>query len=629
MGNLRSRNPGKAGKRLAGGLVPPGAGSGGPQSPIDEEAPRQGSSSPPSDRELLRRCVRLVGGEWRLFSLIVAAMIATALLRLPAPLLTMRVIDGVSTTGAAISAYHIAGACLLLAGALVASRAVSVIQRVTLEKFRYRVTFRLERLLFGHVLKLPLSYHLRHRHGYLMSRVHEDPQRLQGIMADSVLSILSDAITLIVGVVFLISIHWMLTVVSLVALPILVALFVRLRVSLRGDFRKSQELAAQVNRALGDALSKAFTIKALDLNALAKRRFVRVVAARVRQRFHLLRRRLLYEGMIGVVTGLVPIVILGLGAHEILAHRLTVGEFIAFNGFLAYLYRPAEGIVIALLSMQGSLSAVERVLEVLGTEAEPDQALLSAPEGIRLVETSSTCLEFRGVGFRYPDSPGWLFRDISFGVRTGEVLAVEGPSGVGKTTLLNLIPRLLEPGEGKVVLRGADCRSLSLSELRHRVALVSLETDLFGATVRDAISCTDRGEEVQCLWEALDSACAAEFVESLPLGIETPLGSNALNLSAGQRQRLLIARAIIRKPEALILDEATSFLEEGLERAVLLNLRETLAGRGAVICVSHRASTLELADRVLKLQPRPFDEGVGPAQLTGCSGSRAAHPIWA
>lgn len=585
------------------------------------------SAVPVSDLVLLRRCLALLGGERKLFLQVTAAMLATALLRLPAPLVTMYVIDGVTPAEGRTSLSRVSIACLLLVAILLAARGIATIQRVVLEKFRYRLTFRLQRSLFTHVLKLPLAYHLRHRHGYLMSRVHDDPLKLQGIMADSVLSLLGDAITLAVGVVFLLSIHWKLALVSVLVLPGLVVLFVRLRVSLRGDFKEAQERAAKVSSYLGDVLSKTRTIKALALAPLARRGFVQVMVARIRQRFRILRRQLVYETIIGLLTGLVPVLILWLGAVEILHHRLTVGEFIAFNGYLAYLYRPAEGIVISLLSMQGSLSAVERVLGVLQTDAEPDLLPDETPRTLNRRIAGAAGLEFRGVGFSYAGSPDWSLREVNFSLQPGELVALQGPSGVGKTTLLNLIPRLLVPSEGRITLAGTDCAGIPLAELRQRVTLVSLETHLFGATILDAVTCTGRAQDSNELREALRVACADRFLEERHLRLDATLESEAQNLSAGQRQRLLIARAVLRRPEVLILDEATSFLEADLEREVLCNVRESLGERGLLICVSHRTSLLELADRVLKVGSRKGEAGgtstfvqytgIGPSEQFG------------
>lgn len=562
----------------------------------------------------LRRCFRLFGREWKLFAWVLVCLLGLSLLQLPGPVLTMRIIDAVNhPDGSTLtSSIHLLAAALLVT--LLAQRAIRIVQRYAVERFSYRITFGVQRDLLRHVLKLPMAHHLRWSPGYLLARVNEEPYRIQGIMTDTVLSLVGDILTLIVGAGFLLYLDWRLAALSLAVLPFLVVLFLRMRTSLKDDFRAVQESSARVGSQLGESLASVLTLKVFAVEKLAEAKFVRAASELVRGRFRILRRRMIYENVIGLLTGVVPIVILWLGAFEILHGRLSVGEFIAFNGLLAYLYRPAEGIVIALLSMQGSISAVERVFEILDLEPERYQPVGGGPRRLSPPE-AGLAIELCGVSFRYPGKEDWVLHQASFSVRRGELVAVTGPSGVGKTTLLSLIPRLAEAEAGKVFVDGMDVATLELRALRRRVPMVSLETRLFSASVLDNIRFGRRGFSRGEVAEAARIACADEFIVRLPEGYDTRLGETGLDLSAGQRQRLLIARAILGRPAFLILDEATAFLDPELEARVLANLRDWMRGR-TVLCVSHRPSIAAFADRIFTLSGGRISE-VPPAALTG------------
>lgn len=534
-------------------------------------------------------------------------MLLLGLLQLPGPILTMRVIDAVNSHKTDSSINLICAALILIFLLTLLTR---VVQRYALEKFKYRVIFSVQRSLFSHCLKLPLAYHIKHSHGYLMSRVNEDPYHIQAIMADSILSIIGDFITLVVGICFLFYLHWRLALISVSILPVLVVLFTHLRTALKEDFKKSQEKSALVNLYLGDSLSNIFTIKVFTLEKRMKRTYVKVISDLIRQRFRILRKKLTYESIIGILTGLVPIFILWYGSFEIAHGRLSVGEFIAFNGFLIYLYRPAEGIVISLLSMQGSVSAIERVFEIIDTNPELYQSDINwngTQRSLHNERSDPPLIEFRSVSFHYPDKGEWVLDNVSFTINQDQFVAIVGPSGVGKTTLVNLIPRLIEPVRGEILIGGVDHRQINLVGLRKMATVVSQETRLFSTSILENILCGNPQASFEQVIEATRLACAHEFILQLPEGYHTQLGETGLNLSAGQRQRILIARAILRNPAIMILDEATAFLDMEIERELLQNLQRFLRKR-ILIIVSHRHSLMDFADRIFSLRAGKITE---------------------
>lgn len=546
----------------------------------------------------ITRCLPLAWRQRRLVLAIAACMVLGALLRLPGPILTMKVIDGINTQPVRIEPATIHLACLAFLVVLLSAQAVTSFHRYVAEKFRYRLTFHLERALFRRILELPLAYHLRFPHGYLMSRIKNDPAQIHSVMADSMIALVGDLLTLSVGLVFLFSLHWRLALLASLLLPGLVVLYLRARTSLKDHFGELQENHALVTQQLGESLASVSTVKVFGLEYMAMKKFARLGAGLIRKGFAILRLRLVYDGLIGLLVGFLPVLVLWYGAFEILHQRLTIGQFIAFNGFLIYLYRPAEGIVIALLSMQKSLASIERIFEIL--DAEPEGRNDPRPRHrigrLQRLQAHPVAVEFRDVAFRYPGKQQDILHDVSFTVRAGEFVAVTGASGVGKTTLLNLIPRLVEPTEGEILVHGTRQEHFRLRRLRRWVTLVSQETRVIAGSVRENIACGLRGLSDEAVAEAARLACAEEFILGLKDGYDTPLGEGGLNLSAGQRQRILLARALVRRPSVLILDEATSFLNAELEQEVLVNVKDAMAA-GTVLCVSHRSSVEAFADR--------------------------------
>lgn len=533
--------------------------------------------------------------QWKLLVTIVLCMGTVALLQVPGPLFTMHIIDGAGS--GRYSASRIAALCGALAVVVFGGILVQLLQSVAIEKLRYRITFPLQTRLFGHCLQLPITEHARHPHGYLMARLREDPGLLQSLTADSLLRLLSDFITLAVGIVLLFHVHRKMALISVVVLPPLIVLFVAVRTKLRGDFAELQEGSALVNEHIADVLASIYSIKSFTLEQEVTHQYVRNNARQVRQRLVIWRKRILYQTVIAALTGIVPVILLLYGAIEISHGRLTAGQYIAFGGYLGYLYRPTENIVITLLSFQNYVSAAQRIFDIFVTTPELREytVLGDLPEG-----GPNVALEFRDVTFRYPGQQQATLSGISFCLEYGSVMAVIGASGAGKTTLANLVPRLLEPCEGNIFLMGKHQRSFELTALRQRAVIVSPETRLFPTTVFDNIQCGNRHATFDEVRKAAHLACADEFIELLPDKYRTRLGELGHGLSAGQRQRLLIARAIIRNPEVLILDEATGLLDLAKEQALVTRLRLWLDQRSLIV-ISHRPSLSRIADSALYL----------------------------
>jgi subfamily B ATP-binding cassette protein MsbA len=274
---------------------------------------------------------------------------------------------------------------------------------------------------------------------------------------------------------------------------------------------------------------------------------------------------------------------------------MTPGTFFSFLTAVFLMYTPIKRLASANNTIQQALAAGERVYAVLDVPTED-----AIDTGLRGLEGVRSSIELRNVAFRYDGVEIWALKDISLTVKAGEVLALVGSSGAGKTTLVNLIPRFYDPTAGAILIDEVDLREIRLSALRGRIGIVSQEIHLFDDTVRNNIAYGRNDASTEAVIEAARAAYAHEFIMRMPHGYETLIGENGVKLSGGERQRLAIARALLRNPPILILDEATSALDTESERMVQMALANLMQGRTTVV-IAHRLSTVQRADRIAVL----------------------------
>lgn len=455
-----------------------------------------------------------------------------------------------------------------------------------------RTIFDIRSALYAHIQRLTLEYHARQRSGATTSRVINDVNVTQGILDRGVMSIAVDLIFLCGVVVYLVFADWRLAAVSLFTLPLYGITFGVLNPRLRAVSRKVQaqmgEMSAEVSeKIVGQAVVVAFNRERTERLRFfgLHRRYIHLVMERVRLNVWL-------NNIGEFLTTLGPVIVISYGSYRVIRGDLQLGQLLIFNGFLGHLYLPTRRLADASAAVQEQLAAMERVFEVLDVKPDiadaPDATVLRAPAG---------GIEFDDVSFHYlPGQP--VLSHVSLQVLPGQKVAFVGRSGAGKSTLLKLVPRFYDVAGGAVRVDGLDVRGVTLDSLRSEIAVVMQDALLFNATVRENILYGRRGATEAEMREAARMAHVEEFVAELPQGYDTMIGERGITLSGGQKQRVSIARAFLRNPRILILDEATSNLDS-LSEAIIQEALEVLMRGRTTLIIAHRLSTVIDSDVVV------------------------------
>lgn len=498
--------------------------------------------------------------------------------------------------------------------------ALGAIQGYLITSLGERLSFDLRTMLFRHLQWLPLSFFDSRRTGELMSRVTNDVTLVQGSLTNNVLPILSEVVMLLGTIVIAFLINWRITLVILIVGPLVALASSRLGRRIYHTTLGVQEGLGDAGIVLEEALSAQRVVKAFGREEYEADRFT----TRMQQSLRKALQRALAQALLGPVNqliGLIAVVILlWVGGHEVLAGRLTAGDLVAFMLYLFMLIGPLVALSNLYSQIQAALAATERVFALLD---EPIESSTNDPSAPALPPMSGH-VAFQDVSFTYPatlkdtndtSSPSRprpiVLQHMTFEVQPGQMVALVGPSGAGKTTTLALLLRLYEIDAGAIRVDGTDIRSVSVRSLRDQLAIVPQEPVLFGDSIAENIRYGRLDATDEDLRVAATAANAMGFIESLPDGMNSLVGERGVKLSAGQRQRIAIARALLHNPRILLLDEATASLDNESEALVQDALDRLMQGRTTIV-VAHRLTTVERADLILVLND-------------GCIGERGTH----
>jgi ATP-binding cassette subfamily B protein len=534
---------------------------------------------------------RLVMG---LLSALLASVVALAI-----PQVLRVLINDWLRPGGSSQAVWIASTVILLLGiaeaGLVALRRQFVINPATTVETRMRVS------LYDHLQDLTVSFHDRWGSGQLLSRAMTDLNFLRRWMAFGAIMLVVTTLTVVIGVVVMFSMSWQLALIFLAAaVPIMIYGF-RFRTRFSKVARRSQDQAGDLATTVEESVHGIRVLKAFGRSREALENFNE--QAEELRRTEIAKAK--HLAAFSLVVTLLPELALGAGlvVGVMLAAdgQLSIGSLVAFFATAAVIAAPVEFCGMLLAMALTAKSAVDRHFEVMDSV----NTITSPPQPRRPTELKGA-LGFHNATFAFEDAPDKpILKDVSLDIRPGEIMALVGITGSGKSALLQLVPRLFEVTAGSVTIDGVDLRDFSVEELRTVVAVAFEDTTLFSSSVRDNVLLGVQGHESaerreQILAEALDTA-QAHFAYSLPEGLDTLIGEEGLSLSGGQRQRIALARAVAAQPKVLVLDDPLSALDVNTEELVEARLREVLADTTTLI-VAHRPSTVALADRVALLE---------------------------
>jgi subfamily B ATP-binding cassette protein MsbA len=468
-----------------------------------------------------------------------------------------------------------------------------------------QVIAKLREDLFAHLVRLSPGFFTEQRTGELTSRLSTDVTLLQSVMTYQMTELARQILFLVGGIVLLTVTHWKLTVTTLAVVPFVVGVAWAFGRMLRGASTGVQDRIAEAMGTADEAFAQIRTVQSFTREAEEARRYGAhlrevVVAA--------LRRAKIRGAFFGVVTfcafgGVVAV--LWQGGRLVLSGQLTPGALVAFLLYAIFVAAAVGSLASLFGNYQEAVGAARRVFELLATRPTVVDPAPPAP----LPHPVRGEVRFEHVHFAYGAELPEVLHDVTFRIAPGEVVALVGPSGAGKTTIASLIPRFWDVTRGRITLDGLDVRTLSLAELRGAIGIVPQEPALFSGTVRDNIAYARPEASDDEVLAAARAAHALEFIERLPEGFATRVGERGVKLSGGQRQRIAIARVFLKNPAVLILDEATSSLDSESERLVNEAMAELLEGRSTLL-IAHRLSTVRRADRVVVLeQGRIVEEG--------------------
>jgi len=451
--------------------------------------------------------------------------------------------------------------------------------------------------LYGHLLKQELGYFHGQRSGLLISRITFDVAQMQAAVSNVLGQLMGSVLTITGLIILLFYLDWKLAFISLFVFPVAVYPVIAIGKSLRRISGDSQAKMADMTAVLQESITGVRVVKAFAMEAHERRRFQNELRNYFNLTMRALRKTAISSPLMEFIGSIGICFMIVWSGAQVIKGQSTPGTFFAFLGGLASLYPQVKSIAGVNNTIQQALAAAQRVFEIL--DKPPASQDTANPKVIASVKPK---IEFKKVGFEYiPGKP--VLKDINLTVKAGEVVAIVGRSGAGKTTLVDLVPRFADVTGGNLLIDGTDIREISLESLRALIGLVTQETILFNDTIRNNIAYGRPNATQIEIEKAARAAHAHEFICQTKQGYETMIGERGVKLSGGQRQRLAIARAILKNPPILILDEATSSLDTESERLIQDALDQLMANRTTFV-IAHRLSTVQHADQIVVL-----DEG--------------------
>jgi ABC-type bacteriocin/lantibiotic exporter with double-glycine peptidase domain len=534
---------------------------------------------------------------WRKGMLGIILVVITALLALPPPLITRYLIDDVIL---ARQLEPLLGALILLIGILVIEKTLRFLETFYFARFEQRITLEIQNDLISRVLHWPKSFFDDQQTGYLLSRLSEDVDGIRTLFSSSMVQIASNFIRFVGGIGFLMYLEWRMSLIVLILLP---GLGFLVRYFSAKIHVLSHQKMEQKGRALSDfqeSVSETTLIKSFVAEDHTQKRLM----TQLKRLFHISMEQTSVNALAGVVINSMPgiarLMVLAVGAVWVINGQWTLGSLLAYQAYITYVFGPAQLLASTNLQLQEARAALERVNDLFDIVPEDNSGVG------RQVRRLNGDIEFRNVTFGYHGSDPVL-KDISMRVRPAEKVAIVGPSGVGKTTLLSLILGFYRPTEGQVFFDGLPAAEYEIGSLRRRIGYVSQQPRLLTGSIMQNLLYGNPDVNAEKVKQIAKIAGIQDFIEQLPEGYDTQIREGGANFSEGQKQRLSIARALVKAPDIIIFDEPTAALDGDAEASLFEALPEVITHK-TMFVVTHRPSTIRQAERVFMLNENQLIE---------------------
>jgi ATP-binding cassette subfamily B protein len=539
---------------------------------------------------------------------LVALLLADAF-QLASPWVFRFAIDGLEGS---ISRTALFLSALLLLGVAVCGGVARYFMRRLVIGTSREIEYELRNAFFAKLTELPFAFYNRTPTGDLMARATNDFNAIRAVLGPGLMYSVNTAVTLGAALVLMALLSWRLTLISLIPLPLISLFMYRYGRIIHRRFEAVQEQFSEITARAQEYLSGVRVVKAYVQETAAIRDFRARNESYLHRNMQLVRIQGLFYPALGFLAGSGSMLVLGFGGWLVIRDMITLGDFVAFNTYLVMLIWPMIALGWVVSIFQRGAASMKRVNQILDTAPEITGPPVGGPSPIRLAAGE---LEFRDVHFAYALRPDvTVLKGINLRVLPGETVAIVGATGSGKTTLINLVPRLYDPTRGSVLLDGVDLRQMPLALLRGALGYVPQETFLFSRTVSKNIALGHPEAAEEEIRRVAEFSRLADDVLEFPDRYETMVGERGVTLSGGQKQRTAIARALLRDPLVLILDDALSSVDTRTEEAILSGLRDFMRDRTTLL-VAHRISTVKLADRILVLRDGEIVEEGSHQQL--------------
>ena len=561
----------------------------------------------------------------RVFWMMVALVIATAAALAPPYLAGLAIDKGITPPGdldalTLIVVAFLASAGIYWAASYVQTYLVGWVGQRALQDLRERI--------YTHLQSMSLGFYTRNRPGVLISRMTNDVQALDTLVTDGIVTMVSSVLTLVGVIVILLAIDVQLALVTFLTFPVLAIGSIVFRVASANAYRLTREKIANITAYLQESLSGVRVVRSFgqEPRHLSEMAVLNEENRDVNMRTVYLNAS--YFPAVELLSAVGTAAILLFGGYQVVDGNVTIGVLFAFVGYLQTFFDPIQQISQLYTTYQQGMAALDKIFDLLDTK--PD--LVDPPNAIDPGEIRGA-IDLEGVWFGYGDDPerdgGWALSDIDLRILPGQTVALVGETGAGKSTLAKLVARFYDPQRGRILIDGTDVRELDSNALRSRLGIVPQEGFLFSGTIADNVAFGRPGASTDEIMEALRTVGGEPLVAGLPAGLDTEVGERGTSLSAGERQIVAFARALLAEPRILILDEATSNVDVRTERRIEQGLERLLVGRTAIV-IAHRLSTIRRASRIVVLENGTIAESGSHEELLELGGAYARlYGTWA